>query len=84
MQIVNGYVCQCCSDVALAQKGIDPAQPQDNPQSPQYNPQAAAARRDPAVVFAGALAGLNGASQSSAAGQQSSPFQTGSMVDLSA
>ena len=27
MQIVNGYVCQNCSDVALAKKDIDPAHP---------------------------------------------------------
>ena len=28
MQVVNGYVCRDCSDVALAKKGVDPAQPE--------------------------------------------------------
>ncbi len=31
MQIVNGYVCQTCSDVALAKKGEDPAHPSADP-----------------------------------------------------
>lgn len=28
MQIVNGYVCQNCSDVDKAKKNVDPAPPQ--------------------------------------------------------
>lgn len=31
MQIVNGYVCQTCCDVALAKKGKDPAHPNADP-----------------------------------------------------
>ena len=28
MEIVNGYVCRNCSDVAMAKKNIDPVNPQ--------------------------------------------------------
>jgi len=31
MQIVNGYVCRDCADVALAKRNIDPAHPKDDP-----------------------------------------------------
>lgn len=31
MEIVNGYVCRDCSDVALAKRNIDPAHPKDGP-----------------------------------------------------
>jgi hypothetical protein len=31
VQNVNGYVCRDCTDVARAQKGIDPARPKDGP-----------------------------------------------------
>ena len=31
MQIVNGYVCQTCTDVENAKKYIDPAHPQQGP-----------------------------------------------------
>lgn len=29
MEMVNGYICHNCSDVALAKKGVDPAHPKD-------------------------------------------------------
>jgi hypothetical protein len=35
MQIVNGYPCQTCSDVALAKKDIDPANPTGDPNKAQ-------------------------------------------------
>jgi hypothetical protein len=66
IQVVNGYVCQSCSDVALAKKGVNPSHPQDDPSSPNYN--AASAKADKAkeagvvtasVVFGGSLSGLN-------------------------
>lgn len=85
MQVVNGYLCQTCSDVSLAQKGIDPAHPEDNPQSPKYDPQAAASRRDPAVRFGGALAGLDAASNTTANGSATQrPAQPGDRVNVSA
>jgi hypothetical protein len=31
LQNVNGYVCRDCTDVARAQKGIDPTRPQGGP-----------------------------------------------------
>lgn len=31
MQVVNGYFCQDCTDVARAKKGIDPAHPEQGP-----------------------------------------------------
>jgi hypothetical protein len=31
VQNVNGYVCRDCTDVARAQKGVDPARPKDGP-----------------------------------------------------
>ncbi len=34
MQIVNGYACQTCSDVALAKAGKDPAHPNTPPTKP--------------------------------------------------
>ncbi|MFZ4601905.1 MAG: hypothetical protein ACOYM8_05570 [Caulobacterales bacterium] len=43
MQIVNGYVCRDCADVALAKRNIDPAHPKDDPSRA-----AVAARREDA------------------------------------
>jgi hypothetical protein len=34
LQIVNGYACQTCSDVALAKAGKDPAHPNAPPTKP--------------------------------------------------
>jgi hypothetical protein len=31
MEIVNGYVCRDCADVALAKRNIDPAHPNEDP-----------------------------------------------------
>jgi hypothetical protein len=74
MEIVNGYVCQSCSDVALAKKGVNPAHPKDDPSNPGYDPKTAQADKakasgvvTPAVVFGGALAGLNKTSSAQAA-----------------
>ena len=67
LDIVNGYLCLNCTDVALAKKGINPAKPQDNPQSPDYNPAQAKADRGPAFQLSGALAS-SGASGSSGDG----------------
>ena len=39
MQIVNGYVCKTSCDAVLAQRNINPSDPQDdvhNPKSPNY------------------------------------------------
>jgi hypothetical protein len=76
MQIVNGYVCQTSCDAILAQRNINPADPQDdvhNPKSPNYgkpeDPQhpgkPAPAWELQAVTFGGSLARVNGAAAAS-------------------
>ncbi|HEY3812231.1 MAG TPA: hypothetical protein VGL66_03320 [Caulobacteraceae bacterium] len=85
MQVVNGYICQSCSDVSLAHQGIDPAHPEDNPKSPKYDAQAAATRNDPAVRFGGALAGVEGAFNSGTNGSSTQrPPRNGDLVNVSA
>jgi hypothetical protein len=63
MEIVNGYVCKNCTDVAYAKKGIDPAHPKDGPNGVDAKdkpgkPGKPDAKGDhgPAVTFGGALA----------------------------
>lgn len=51
MEIVNGYPCYDCADVASAKRGVDPAKAEDSVG-------AASAAREPAVLLSGALAGL--------------------------
>jgi hypothetical protein len=51
MQVVNGYVCRDCSDVALAKKGVDPARPERERTGVQH---AAEPRPEPGTL--GALA----------------------------
>ncbi|MBU8541126.1 hypothetical protein ACFOD3_25190 [Falsiroseomonas tokyonensis] len=48
MEIVNGYPCRDCTDVARAKKNIDPAKPE----------QGAAPKPEPAWVAAAAAAGV--------------------------
>ena len=33
MQVVNGYICRDCTDVARAKQGVDPAHPTPNARS---------------------------------------------------
>ncbi len=96
MEIVNGYVCQSCCDVALAKKGVDPAHPKDDPTSAAYDP--AVAKQDkakasgnyaPAVTFGGALAGLNASVATSTVNQSpktqaARPYTPGSIANLTA
>jgi hypothetical protein len=65
IQMVNGYPCKDCTDVANAKKHIDPAHPKDgpygvnaktDPTSPDYQSSNA---NSPAVKFGGALAHLS-------------------------
>jgi hypothetical protein len=85
MQVVNGYVCQSCSDVSLAHQGVDPAHPEENPKSPKYNPQAATTRNDPIVRFGGALAGVEGAYDTNSNGSNlQRPPRNGDLVNVSA
>jgi hypothetical protein len=90
IEVVNGYACHSCSDVSLAKKGVNPAHPTDNPSNPasEIN-KAKGAGATPAVLFGGALAGLNPpgvgstghVSASSATGSQYSP---GTLLNVSA
>jgi hypothetical protein len=75
MEIVNGYVCNNCTDVANAKKGVDPAHPKDGPDgiNAKDKPGKLDAKGDhgPAVTFGGALAqvgpaGANGVQTASA------------------
>ncbi len=88
LQIVNGYICFDCADVALAQKGENPAHPPGSVSNPTGNtpngPYAAngakAVDASQAVVLGGALSG-----QSPAASGQSQPtYQPGTQLSLSA
>jgi hypothetical protein len=62
MEIVNGYVCRNCTDVANAKKGVDPARPKDGPEGAfaadrsersDKSAPSEAAPRGPAVTFGG-------------------------------
>lgn len=53
MEVVNGYVCNNCSDVASAKKGVDPAHPKDGPNGAAKAEKAQDTDRGPAVVFGG-------------------------------
>ena len=63
MEVVNGYVCKTCTDVANAKRGVDPARPKDGPDGAYAADKAEeskAAQRGPAVTFGGELSGANG------------------------
>jgi hypothetical protein len=87
VQIVKGYICFDCADVALAQKGQNPAHPPGSPSNPTgatpNGPHpvdgAKAVDTSKAVVFGGALAG-----QSAAASGQTASYQPGAKVNVSA
>jgi hypothetical protein len=92
--IVNGYVCFDCSDVALAQKGVNPAHPPNSPDAAQSSAGMTQASSNtqptPAVTFGGSLSQLQGSSAvqpPSGAGQtasttQPSPGQTGAQLNV--
>ena len=63
MEVVNGYVCNNCTDVERAKKGVDPARPKDGPNGAYAADKAEEAKpseRPPAVTFGGELAGAQG------------------------
>lgn len=94
-QIVNGYLCFDCADVALAKKGDNPAHPPGSPSNPTgatpngpNAPQASGAssgapgtsHNSPAVVLGGSLASLTPAAGASVAA--STPYQAGAQVNV--
>jgi hypothetical protein len=54
MQIVNGYVCQNCTDVENAKKYVDPSHPRQTPATGGASPPNATITAE-AVTFGGAL-----------------------------
>jgi hypothetical protein len=95
-QVVNGYLCFNCADVALAQKDINPAHPPGSPSNPTGttpngidNPNSAgsvqgASRSPNAVVFGGSLSQLNGGGAGVASAPSQSVYQPGAQVSVSA
>ncbi len=93
IQVVNGFVCMDCADVALAKKDIDPAHP---PNSPNADPQSgssalSSAQGQPAITFGGSLSQLPGANAVQQPGgtaqaqmnpDQTNPTQTGQAPQL--
>jgi hypothetical protein len=92
VQVVNGYVCMDCADIALAKKDINPAHPPNDPNNPSSSSSSSSSsgasvgssntQSTPAVTFGGSLADLNGVvatpQQPGAAGQtQAVPGQSG-------
>ena len=62
MEIVNGYVCNNCTDVANAKRNIDPAHPKDGPfgqDAPDAQVRDKTNAHGQAVVFGGSLAHLD-------------------------
>jgi len=100
LQIVNGYVCQTCCDVAAAKAGKDPAHPNAPPgqagkpgnsgAAPNDGPAGAAQSgvgNRPAVTFGGALTPFNNGPPNGQPTQPSpsnSPAYSGGLINLSA
>ena len=91
MEIVNGYVCDNCTDVANARRNIDPAHPKDGPDgvnAPEAQGKDKAQgkndvqSRGEAVVFGGQLAGLDPSSNSHDGLRQTKAV--GGLVDIGA
>jgi hypothetical protein len=88
VQIVQGYICFNCADVALAQKGQNPAHPPGSVSNPTGNtpngpdPLAGAKAVDAAtaISFGGALSSQSPTSPS----QNTSSYQPGTQLSLSA
>lgn len=58
MEVINGFVCNNCTDVENAKKLIDPARPEAGPVNQQLPSEGL--QRGPAVVLSGGLAGEAG------------------------
>ena len=91
MEVVNGYVCKSCCDVALAKKGVDPAHPKDDPANPAFDPKVAAADKAkaggvvrPAVTFGGQLAAVNATASVVDPTRTATSYSPGSVINLSA
>ena len=77
---VNGFLCKNCTDVDLAKKHIDPEHPRSGPFGINAKDDPTASK-SAAVIFGGALNGLNkAAAQSSAVPAAGSPTNNSSNV----
>jgi hypothetical protein len=74
---VNGYTCRNCTDVANANKQIDPQHPRSGPYgvNAQDDP---TVKQSAAIKFDGALVGLN----SAVAGETESDPRAGAQLDV--
>ena len=90
MEIVNGYVCNNCTDVSAAKRNVDPAHPKDGPNGANAPGKAedAKAERGPAVTFGGEAAKQQQAQQADQPREvekvRQSPYVPGSTVTLRA
>lgn len=88
MEMVNGFVCKDCSDVALAKRSIDPAHPKDGPNGRDSAAARAKQAGENAVLFGGNLAHLNDTQKVTGAGAASDAARTATRalprVDLTA
>ncbi len=87
IDIVNGYVCNNCSDVALAKRDINPAHPKDGPGGQNKSTDATGIDRNRAVTFGGALAqpvGNSDASSRAATSSSPSVARAGSILNIAA
>jgi len=94
MEIVNGYPCFNCTDVANAKKGIDPAHPDNDPLKAKDKSQSsgangiASSRQDDAVVLGGQLGGIAALNGSQSIASDSASLNTlrmnqpGSLLNL--
>jgi hypothetical protein len=99
MEIVNGYVCQSCSDVSLAKKGVNPAHPKDDPANPAYDAKTAKAdkaqdtgvaapvAKDSAKAVTtppSATSSAPGYVSATASSQNATPYSPGNLLNVSA
>ena len=59
IQVVNGYVCMDCADVALAKKDINPAHPPNDPLQSGSQSGSSNTQSTPAVSLGGVLSQLS-------------------------
>jgi len=74
--IVNGYVCYNCTDVANAKKNIDPAHPKED--AAKKTDAAGKTKDNPAVILSGALTAIEAADATA-----SKTSATGTKLNLS-
>jgi hypothetical protein len=73
IQVVNGFVCMDCADVALANKDINPAHPPGSPSTEAQSASSSNGQGTPAVTFGGSLTQLPGAQAVQQPGGASQP-----------